>query len=138
MHNIWHSACLRALERSLSRRPAVRPLRRVFSSSPPWSALPKKDIAMEDYPCDVIRYCAPPFHGLSANNVAETSLSLHISVRNQRREFGRTTDSDPNRPWQVDAGGQVCFYPAGFLMSKLILARLDYSRYLNTSCAENN
>lgn len=105
MHNIWHSACLRALERSLSRGPAVRPLRRVFSSSPPWSALPKKDLAMEDYPCDVIRYCVQPFHGITADNLAETSLSSHILVRNQRREFGRTTDSDPNRPWQVDAGG---------------------------------
>ncbi|KIM48774.1 hypothetical protein M413DRAFT_437952 [Hebeloma cylindrosporum] len=54
MQSIWQNACLRALERSLSRR-AVSP--RWFSTTQPWSASAQKlDVpSMEDFPCDLIR-----------------------------------------------------------------------------------
>ncbi|KAF8965298.1 hypothetical protein BDZ97DRAFT_1813020, partial [Flammula alnicola] len=55
MQSVWHSACLRALERSLRRKALVCSLPRSFSTSSPWSNVPRRDLAMEEFPCDVIR-----------------------------------------------------------------------------------
>ncbi|CAA7271490.1 unnamed protein product [Cyclocybe aegerita] len=51
MLSLWQNACLRALERSLSR--TAHSTRCSSTSSPTKAA--KRALAMEDYPCDVIR-----------------------------------------------------------------------------------
>ena len=87
MQSVWHSACLRTLERYLARKDVFYTSRRCFSSTPSCRA-PKRTLAMEDYTCDVIRWVGALDGEFLLNYSQEISLSLPTLVNSPSLAVG--------------------------------------------------